>query len=705
MASDKHAGDGRESSARPPDESFFSEGLDDELLRQLARLLELDHADGPRSQRNRTDEPLRRQARMHLDVARLSFEAGLSDRAETAVHAALSLTPDDDAALRLLAAIHHRRGELGAAIVIHAEIASRTSGEPSALAELGRIFEASMRDESTRTRPPSLMGEPSLPAGMADLEQAFRQAFSGNLKEALRLVDRVAARARTDSRSLYKLAMLERAFLLEQAQDVRGAIATLERLADEPGLASDVERLLCLSMLYEREGTAERIRRALRAVRHAYLVTRRPTLLRRIARLTGKLGHSRLAEHFEARYLEVFRRRMHALSLRDAARALSLAYVPPEGMAALPFSRRAVLSLAERHHGRRRPEHRRRAAVLALWAGELGRAAALFEDLDRHGRATAIDLLYLADALEAEGRPDEADEVRRRAVARLEKLDAAALVRLLSGERATSEDARIALSTEERLAEASKVLRARHKASPEDERVLLSLGRIAEARGALEEAGQHEAHARALSEARRAPRPFVLAAAAFRRAGEVRGLVHELWVETRRVGKGRGGLDAGDVLGSVAAELQARSVAIFHALRVFLRARYPHRVARDINDRRFFLRITKDDEPSSGDSAGLPIALALASAMMGLSIPPDMAFSGAIVCDAHDVISIGRIGDVDAKIEGAYERRLSRIVLPHGNRDDVAHAERVPRRIAEHMVVFARTLDEVLEVVFPELAS
>jgi ATP-dependent Lon protease len=80
-----------------------------------------------------------------------------------------------------------------------------------------------------------------------------------------------------------------------------------------------------------------------------------------------------------------------------------------------------------------------------------------------------------------------------------------------------------------------------------------------------------------------------------------------------------------------------------------------------------------------------------------------VAFSGAVICDAHDVLTLARIGDVDAKIEGAYERRLSRIVLPAQNRDDVTHAERVPRRIAEHMVVFARTLDEVLEAVFPEL--
>jgi len=109
------------------------------------------------------------------------------------------------------------------------------------------------------------------------------------------------------------------------------------------------------------------------------------------------------------------------------------------------------------------------------------------------------------------------------------------------------------------------------------------------------------------------------------------------------------------------------------------------------------LRIPEDDAPSSGDSAGLPIAVAFASVMLGFSPPRDMAFSGALICDAHHVLTIGKIGDVDAKIEGAYERRPCKIVLPADNRDDVIFAERIPRQIADQMVIFARTFDEVLE--------
>src|SRR5581483_5917666 len=109
---------------------------------------------------------------------------------------------------------------------------------------------------------------------------------------------------------LFKVAAIQRAWLLEQSHNVPAAISTMERLADEPGLANDIERLLCLSVLYEREGTPERIRRAVRAVRHAYLATGQSTLLRRMARLLARLGYARLADLFEARYHELFLQRM-----------------------------------------------------------------------------------------------------------------------------------------------------------------------------------------------------------------------------------------------------------------------------------------------------------------------------------------------------------------------------------------------------------
>lgn len=678
------------------EESLASEGLDDELVRQLARLLDIDP--DKRRERDKTNDAEHRRGRKHLLVGRLCFEAGLSDQAETEVRAALASLDDDEAALTLLAAIHHQRGELGAAIRLHTEIARRNPSEPSALVELGRLFEASLRPDSATFRSPTMGGEPiSGPPSIADLEHAFRLSFSGNLPQALRVVERVAIRARTEAHALYKLAMLERAFLLEQANDVQAAIVTLERLADEPGLASDVERLLCLSMLYEREGTVERIRRALRAVRHAYLVTRKPSLLRRMARLLSKLGHPRLAEAFEARYFDLFQRRLHALTLRETVGALRHVYIPPEGLSQLPFDPRAAGHLAVRHEDRRRMDHRRRAAILALWAGDDTRAEILFGQVEAHGHMTAVDRLYFADVLERRGNTAKSLVMRQRGIAGLDKLTAAALVRLCGRKHASGEDVRGAFEDGTRLEEARQVLATRHRVCPEDPATLWALARVAEARGDLEGASEHAQHASSLARRTNVLRHVVLAAATFRRGGEVRGVLHELWIDSRRVARGHGGLDADDVLGAVTLDLRTRAVAIFHAVRAFVRARYPHRVVRDLDDRRYFLRITKDDEPSSGDSAGLPIAVAFASVMLGFSPPKTMAFSGALICDAHHVLTLGKIGDVDAKIEGAYERRPCKIVLPAENREDVLIAERIPRRIVDDLVIFASTFDEVLE--------
>lgn len=678
-----------------PEESVVSEGLDDELIRQLVRLLELELKQRPI--RDLKDRIHARHGRRHHLAARLNFEAGLSDEAEAEARAALAILRDDEPTLTLLAAIHHQRGELSSAIRIYADIARQYPPEASAMAELSRLFEASLRPETLSLRTPGGHSDStSSQSGISELEHALRLSFSGNLQQALRVVDRVALRARTEARALYKLAILERAFLLEQAQDIRGAIHTLERLADEQGMASDVERLLCLSMLYEREGTVERIRRALRAVRHAYMVTGKPALLRRIARLVGKLGHLHLADAFERRYDDIFQQRMHALTLSETVSVLRFVYVPPEGLSRLSFPHASLTELRGRHQVRRRIDHKRRAALLALCAQDDAQALVIFQEIDTRGHSTSVDLLYLADILERCGAMSEALRLRKRAIASLERLDSTSLLRFFGHDRTETAGIISIFHDPTRMDEAARVLQARSKVFPLDPRTFVALARIAQARGNESDAREHQNHADALIRLAHTPAHIVLAAATFRRGGEVRGIIHEVWVDVRRVKKGHGGLDEADILGSVTPDLRARIVAIFHAVRAFVQTHYPHRVVPDLDDRRYFLRITKDDEPSSGDSAGLPIAVVFASVMLGFSIPTNMAFSGALICDAHHVLTIGKIGDVDAKIEGAYERRLRRIVLPADNRDDALLAERIPRRVVDELVLFVSTFGEVL---------
>src|SRR5262249_7280226 len=148
-----------------------------------------------------------------------------------------------------------------------------------------------------------------------------------------------------------------------------------------------------------------------------------------------------------------------------------------------------------------------------------------------------------------------------------------------------------------------------------------------------------------------------------------------------------------DVLGSVTTELRSSTVNVFYGVLAFVQTHFPHRLP-DAR-RRFFIKFTKDDEPSSGDSAGVAIAVATLCALLDLEPPPDTAMSGAVVCDAAGVMLVRPIGDVDAKIEGAHELRLSRLLLPAANRTDVELAERIPTDVAAGLVRYVDTFEDV----------
>src|SRR5262249_29159344 len=156
----------------------------------------------------------------------------------------------------------------------------------------------------------------------------------------------------------------------------------------------------------------------------------------------------------------------------------------------------------------------------------------------------------------------------------------------------------------------------------------------------------------------------------------------------------RGGLEREDVLGSVSPELRASAVNVFYSVRAFALARFPHRMA-GADNFRFLLKVTKDDEVSSGDSVGLPIAIAVLGALLGIDVPADVASTGAIVCDARDVVVVRRVGDIEPKVVGAYERRIRRILVPVENEEDVRRAERVPAAVAAELVRYVRRLEDV----------
>ena len=78
----------------------------------------------------------------------------------------------------------------------------------------------------------------------------------------------------------------------------------------------------------------------------------------------------------------------------------------------------------------------------------------------------------------------------------------------------------------------------------------------------------------------------------------------------------------------------------------------------------------------------MPTALAFLSTFLQRPVPNTLASSGALVCEAHDVIVIAPIGDAEQKVKAAYHRNLRTLLLPHGNRADLERSTVVPRAIS-----------------------
>jgi ATP-dependent Lon protease len=89
--------------------------------------------------------------------------------------------------------------------------------------------------------------------------------------------------------------------------------------------------------------------------------------------------------------------------------------------------------------------------------------------------------------------------------------------------------------------------------------------------------------------------------------------------------------------------------------------------------------VTKEDEPSGGLSAGLPTALAFLSVFLDRPVPQDLASSGVLVTDAHDVLVVRPVGEAEWKVRGAYNRNLRLVILPEGNGADFERSIQVPR--------------------------
>jgi ATP-dependent Lon protease len=131
----------------------------------------------------------------------------------------------------------------------------------------------------------------------------------------------------------------------------------------------------------------------------------------------------------------------------------------------------------------------------------------------------------------------------------------------------------------------------------------------------------------------------------------------------------------------------------------FARAHWPH-LSADSNNYAYSLKIAKEDEPSSGSSAGLPVALAFLSLILGRRVPPDLAASGSMVSDSQRHVVLRRVGDAPHKTKGAYHRNLSMLLLPEENRPDVECGDVVPLTVARDLVRYAADLSEAIEIIW-----
>jgi len=631
-------------------------------------------------------------------LAQLLVEVGELHDAERELAEALGDHPDDLTALNLVAKIKHMRGELSQAVALWARIHASSPHAERALLYLGSVMQLARGPERTAADWPAL-GPASIlhePAAQLDLERAFRAFLARRVDDAYATCDRLAHRWRVQDPVLYKMAVLAKAWMSELNGDLESACATLEALGQERGFETDTDRILSLARVCERLGTRERLETAAHVFRFLERNYGKMSAVARLARLYRRLDDHELAATYEARWRESFEARMHRPRVGDAARVAASRYVPLEWMARLRGRPRDVGADPAAI------DDPRQEAMVRFIAGDARAARALFAR-----RGARLDEAYLAELDALEGDPTSA----ARRFGRLldgggSPLDArllGALLRACLVHPGSPLDAVAARAL--RRPEPGRELESRARANPRHAgawREVAALHRIV---GDVADAAACEERAKTLAEAaERDARAVgrVLAAAVFRLGGKTKGLIHQVWADRRPVDRGRGGfLASDDILGNVTLEMKQSVRSTFLAVREYARSRFPRQTG-DVLDYEYTYKVTKEDEPSGGTSAGLPTALAFLSVFLQKPVPQDVALSGVLIADSHDALVVRGVGDAPYKVKGGYHRNLRCIVMPAENRAELEMNELVPPAVCERFVRHVGTLDEAVAAIFGE---
>lgn len=639
-------------------------------------------------------------------VARLLFYAGRAGDADRRLRPLVRVHPDRAELLKLWAQIKHARGQLTEAIRAFEGVHAMVPAEPSALGHLELIHRMSQHPEAARRELElELVGDEALARlhrAQHELERAFRLAAAQKFTSAVDVCERVAERHKTSDPNIFKLALLEKSFLLESIGQFDGAVQTLERLGGTRGFEVDRDRLLCLARTYERRNTGDDLSRAMKVYSYLYEQTGASEYLSRMARLAERKQDTAAAAKLNAEFMRAFRVEQQELELPELLEAATLCFVPLAMLKPLAPPREELEAELSR------TTDERHAAILRALNDDLEGAAEIWRSLLAKPGSRPEDAKYFADLRERAGDFAGARALYLAALSNEEVADAFVLTKLLATEEEALSrglgpifrDAEKARRTHEALISAAKG----HQLSPE---VWLTLARFEKLVGLSKQADRHSAKAAALARVRDRTKNqigHVQVAAVYEFQGKKRGLVHEIWASRYRVGSaarsGAGGqLDEASIFGNIAQDMMRDIQNVFVAVRVFVQEKFPHLVE-DLEDYRYVLKVTKDDEPSGGNSAGTAVALAFISVFLQRPVPRDFAITGSLVADSSSELRLNRVADIDYKVLGIYQRRLSRLIAPMENRIDLEASNIVPRTVWENRVGFARNLTQVMKLVF-----
>jgi tetratricopeptide (TPR) repeat protein len=626
-------------------------------------------------------------ARRTVDAKVLVALDQLSE-AERLITHTLEVEPQDLTALNLFAKIKHMRGELSQAVACWAQLHCRSPHNELALLRLMSLLELA-RDPERHAGEFLALGGAQL-AGVLELEAAFRQLLARRPDDARATCARLANKHRGRDRELYKLCTLAGAWIAELSGDLDQARSDLEALGRERGFETDTDRVLGLARVYERIGDKKHLEKAIHV--HSWLDRsfEKLSAQSRLAFVHRKLGNAAEAEEHERRFQLAFERRMHRPSRAELAVVAATRFFPLDRLASVKASSDVSATALAGGSDRQR-------ALFDFLSGDVDAARAYFEE-----GSELLDRKYLGSLRAYDGELDGAVEVMLEAL-REDPNDPHVACFLLTeqgGERAE----RVALAMAGPLGDLARDGLERALAeTPRRARLWLALSKLLRAQGKTADAARHEDRARALEEAKQRDQRLVgrvLAAAVYNFVGKSKGLVHQIWVDRKPATPGRGGfLHPEDVLGNLTPEMRQGVRNTFLAVREYARSRFPHRTA-DILDHDYTYKVTKEDEPSGGLSAGLPTALAFLSVFIQQPIPQDVAFSGVVIADSHDVLVVRRIGDADHKLKAAFHRNLRAIVLPAENRIDLHESRAVPRAATEELARFVSSFDEAITETF-----